>query len=182
MPMKIHPSSDVQSKNIGPDTEVWQFTIILPGATIGDHCNINSHCFIENDVIIGNRVTVKCGVYIWDGITIEDNVHIGPNVTFTNDIYPRSKHKFEISKTVLKRGASIGGNSSIIGGITIGEFALIGAGSVVTNSIPNNTLWYGSPARQKAYVCDCGHKLDEALHCKSCNSDYKIVNECITKQ
>jgi UDP-2-acetamido-3-amino-2,3-dideoxy-glucuronate N-acetyltransferase len=180
--MKIHPTSDVQSNNIGADTVIWQFTIILPGATIGNNCNINSHCFVENDVHIGDGVTVKCGVYIWDGITVEDNVHIGPNVTFTNDLYPRSKHDFELSRTVLKKGASIGANSTIIAGITIGEYALIGAGSVVTKNVPNNTLWMGNPARQKAFVCDCGHKLDENLHCSHCNSDYLTANSRIIKK
>ncbi len=180
--MKIHPTSDVQTNKIGADTVIWQFTIILPGATIGNNCNINSHCFVENDVRIGDGVTVKCGVYIWDGITVEDNVHIGPNVTFTNDLYPRSKHDFELSRTVLKKGASLGANSTIIAGITIGEYALIGAGSVVTKDVPNNTLWMGNPARQKAFVCDCGHKLDEDLHCSHCNSDYRIDNSRIIKK
>ena len=180
--MKIHPSSDVQSKRIGADTVIWQFTIVLPGATIGLNCNINSHCFIENDVVIGNNVTVKCGVFIWDGITIEDDVHLGPNVTFTNDLYPRSKHDFNLSRTVVKQGASVGANTTIIAGNTIGEFAMVGAGSVVTKSIPNNTLWMGNPARQKAYVCNCGHKLDDVFHCKECNSDYSLVNESITKK
>jgi acetyltransferase-like isoleucine patch superfamily enzyme len=180
--MKIHPTSDVQSANIGADTQIWQYTIVLPGAVIGKNCNINSHCFIENAVRIGDNVTVKCGVYIWDGITIGDDVHIGPNVTFTNDLYPRSKHKFELSETVVKRGASLGANSTIITGITIGEFALIGAGSVVTKNIPNNTLWYGNPARQIGYVCNCGQKLDVSYHCNQCNSDYKIINDKIVKQ
>jgi UDP-2-acetamido-3-amino-2,3-dideoxy-glucuronate N-acetyltransferase len=179
--MGIHPTADVQSKKIGAETNIWQYTIVLPGASIGSNCNINSHCFIENDVIIGNNVTVKCGVYLWDGITIEDDVHIGPNVTFTNDLYPRSKHNFEISKTVIKKGASLGANSTILAGIIIAEFALIGAGSVVTKNIPNNTLWLGNPARQSANVCNCGHKLDEALHCKECNSDYIIVKGLIVK-
>jgi UDP-2-acetamido-3-amino-2,3-dideoxy-glucuronate N-acetyltransferase len=179
--MKIHPTADVQSKMIGTDTTIWQFTIVLPGASIGNNCNINSHCFIENDVLIGNNVTVKCGVYIWDGITIEDNAHIGPSVTFTNDLYPRSKHKFEISRTVVKQGASVGANATIIAGKTIGEFALIGAGSVVTKDVPNNTLWIGNPARQKAYVCNCGHKLDDNFHCAECNSDYSLVNSQIIK-
>jgi acetyltransferase-like isoleucine patch superfamily enzyme len=180
--MKTHPTSDVQSKRIGADSVIWQYTIVLPGAIIGNNCNINSHCFIENDVLIGNNVTIKCGVYLWDGITIEDSVHVGPNVTFTNDIYPRSKHKFEISKTIVKQGASLGANATIIAGVTIGEFALIAAGSVVTKNIPNNTLWKGNPARQTAYVCNCGQKLDEAFHCKKCNSDYRIINACIIKQ
>jgi len=180
--MKIHPLSDVQSENIGSGTVVWQYSVILPGAVIGSNCNINAHCFIENEVRIGNNVTVKCGVFIWDGITVEDNVHIGPNVTFTNDIFPRSKHDFELARTILKKGASIGANATIIAGHTIGEYALIGAGSVVTKDIPNNTLWAGNPARQKSFVCDCGHKLDEALHCSHCDADYRIVNERIVRK
>jgi UDP-2-acetamido-3-amino-2,3-dideoxy-glucuronate N-acetyltransferase len=180
--MKIHPTSDVQSKKIGANTTVWQFSIVLPGAAIGDNCNINSHCFIENNVSLGNNVTIKCGVYLWDGIYIEDNVFIGPNVTFTNDVYPRSKHEVEFAKTVVKCGASIGANATIIAGITVGEYALIGAGSVVTKNIPNNTLWIGNPARQKAYVCNCGQKLDEDLHCKKCNSVFTLVDNIIIKQ
>jgi UDP-2-acetamido-3-amino-2,3-dideoxy-glucuronate N-acetyltransferase len=180
--MKIHPLSEVQTKNIGDETMVWQHSIILPGAKIGNYCNINAFCFIENDVALGDYVTVKCGVFIWDGITIEDKVHIGPNVTFTNDLYPRSKHNFEIARTVVKQGASLGANATIIAGITIGEFALIGAGSVVTKNIPNNTLWLGNPARQKAYVCNCGQKLGEDLKCKECASEYELVNGSIIKK
>jgi UDP-2-acetamido-3-amino-2,3-dideoxy-glucuronate N-acetyltransferase len=180
--MKIHPSSEVQTIYIGDATMVWQHSVILPGAKIGNHCNINAFCFIENDVVIGDYVTVKCGVFIWDGITIEDKVHIGPNVTFTNDLYPRSKHNFELARTVVKQGASLGANATIIAGITIGEYALIGAGSVVTKNVPNNTLWIGNPARQRGYVCSCGHKLDENLKCKYCHSNYKLVNGCIVKQ
>ena len=179
--MKIHPTADVQSLKIGDDTLIWQFSIVLPGASIGNNCNINAHCFIENDVILGNNVTVKCGVFIWDGITVEDDVHIGPNVTFTNDLYPRSKHNFELARTVIKKGASLGANSTILAGITIGEYALIGAGSVVTKNVPDNTLWMGNPARQKGYVCDCGHKLDEKLHCKLCKSDYKVDSSRIIR-
>lgn len=170
--MKIHQTADVQTKTIGADTQVWQYTIILPQARIGNNCNINAFCFIENDVVIGDNVTVKCGVYIWDGITIEDNVHIGPAVAFTNDLYPRSKHNFKLERTTIKKGTSIGANSTLVPGITIEENALIGAGSVVTKNVSNNTLWLGNPARQVGYVCDCGHKLDESMHCIDCGSDY----------
>jgi len=138
----IHSLSDVQSKNIGKNTNIWQFCVILPNAKIGNNCNICSHCFIENDVKIGNNVTVKCGVQLWDGITIEDNVFIGPNVTFCNDKYPRSKcYPNEFLKTVVKKGASIGANATILPGVTIGENAMIAAGAVVTKNVEANTCY-----------------------------------------
>lgn len=145
--MNIHKLADVQSKNIGEGTTVWQFAIILPGAVIGKNCNINCHTFIENDVIVGNNVTLKSGVYVWDGITIEDNVFIGPNVTFVNDKYPKSKqYPAKFQSLLIKRGASIGANATILGGITIGEYAMIGAGSVVTKDVSAFSLVYGNPA------------------------------------
>ena len=143
----IHPQADVKSKNIGENTNIWQFCVVLEKAQIGKNCNICATCFIENDVRIGDNVTVKNGVYLWDGITIEDNVQIGPNVTFTNDKYPRAKQSFDIQKTIVKRNASIGGGSTILGGITIGENAMIGAGSLVTKNVPANELWFGNPAK-----------------------------------
>jgi UDP-2-acetamido-3-amino-2,3-dideoxy-glucuronate N-acetyltransferase len=143
----IHPLSDCLSKNIGNNTNVWQYVVVLSKAVIGDNCNICAHSFIENEVKIGNGVTVKCGVYLWDGITIEDNVQIGPNVTFTNDKYPRAKKTFELQKTLIKRNASIGAASTILGGVTIGENSMVGAGSLVTKDIPDNELWLGSPAK-----------------------------------
>jgi UDP-2-acetamido-3-amino-2,3-dideoxy-glucuronate N-acetyltransferase len=147
--MKIHPTSDVQSVNIGENTIIWQFCVILSRAKIGNNCNINCQVFIENDVVIGNNVTIKPGVQIWDGITIEDEVFIGPNATFTNDLKPRSKQYPEFFlKTIIKRGASIGANATILPGVTIGENAMIGAGSVVLNDIPANTIWVGNPAKQ----------------------------------
>jgi UDP-2-acetamido-3-amino-2,3-dideoxy-glucuronate N-acetyltransferase len=149
----IHPLSDVQTKKIGQNTRVWQYAVILPGAVIGDNCNINCHTFIENDVTIGNNVTVKSGVFLWDGVVVEDEVFIGPNVTFVNDKFPRSKQYPEsFQKTVIKKGASLGANATILGGITIGENAMIGAGSVVTKDVPANTLWVGNPARQIKHI------------------------------
>jgi UDP-2-acetamido-3-amino-2,3-dideoxy-glucuronate N-acetyltransferase len=145
---KIHPLADVQSLNIGENTTIWQFCVVLPKAVIGKNCNINCQVLIENDVIIGDNVTIKPGVQVWDGITIEDNVFIGPNATFTNDLFPRSKQypeKFE--KTLIKNGASIGANATILAGITVGANAMIGAGSVVTKNIPDNEVWMGNPAK-----------------------------------
>lgn len=165
----IHNLADVQSIKIGKDTKIWQFCVVLEHAEIGAECNINAHVFIENNVVIGDSVTIKSGVQLWDGITIEDNVFIGPNVTFTNDITPRSKqYPNAFLKTIIKKGASIGANSTILGGSNIGEYALIGAGSVVTKDIPNNELWYGNPALFKGYVCNCGNKCDTSLVCDNC--------------
>lgn len=146
---RIHPISDVQTQKIGKDSFVWQYTVILKDAVIGNNCNINCHVFIENDVVIGDNVTIKPGVQIWDGLRIEDNVFIGPNVTFTNDRYPRSKkYPEEFQHTILKKGASIGANATVLGGVTIGENAMIGAGSVVTKNVPSEELWVGNPAKK----------------------------------
>lgn len=145
----IHQLSDVQAKNIGINTNIWQFCVVLPKASIGSNCNICSHCLIENDVSIANNVTIKSGVQVWDGITIEDNVFIGPNVTFTNDKTPRSKNYPEhFLKTIIKKGASIGANSTILPGIIIGEGAMIGAGSVVTRSVAPFSTVVGNPAKE----------------------------------
>lgn len=165
----IHKLADVQSSNIGDNTNIWQFCVVLKNAVIGNNCNINAGVLIENDVVIGNNVTIKSGVQIWDGITIEDNVFIGPNVTFTNDFLPRSKqYPKAFLQTVIKEGASLGANSTIVGGITIGEYAMIGAGSVVTKDIGTQELWYGNPAQRKGFVCKCGQKCDESLICNEC--------------
>lgn len=144
----IHPLSDVQSKNIGENTNIWQFCVILKNAKIGSNCNICSHVFIENDVKIGNNVTIKNGVQLWDGVEIEDNVFIGPNVTFCNDRYPKSGNKnFKLEKILIKKGASIGANSTILPGVTIGEESVVGAGSVVTKDIPPNVTAIGNPCK-----------------------------------
>src|SRR5687767_681714 len=124
--MKIHPSADVQSSHIGEGTFVWQFAVILKDAVIGKNCNINCHTFIENDVILGDNVTVKSGIYIWDAIRIEDDVFLGPNVVFTNDLRPRSKTPVKYPVTTIKRGASIGANSTILAGVTVGKYAMTG--------------------------------------------------------
>lgn len=149
----IHPLSDVMSTTIGQKTKVWQYSVILPKAVIGENCNICAHTLIENDVVIGNNVTVKSGVYIWDGITLKDNVFIGPCVTFTNDKKPRSKqYPDKFPKTVVEEGASIGANATLLPGITIGKNALVGAGAVVTKNIPENAIVVGNPAVIKGYV------------------------------
>ncbi len=165
----IHKLSDVMSKNIGTDTNIWQFCVVLQDAVIGNNCNINANVLIENDVKIGDSVTIKSGVQIWDGITLEDSVFVGPNVTFANDSNPRSKqYPSEFLKTIIKKGSSLGANSTILGGVTVGEFAMIGAGSIVTKDVATQELWYGSPAKFQGYVCKCGNKCDEELICSTC--------------
>ena len=144
----IHPLADVQSLNIGKGTRIWQFCVILSQAKIGNNCNICAQVLIENDVIIGDNVTVKSGVQIWDGARIEDNVFIGPNVTFTNDMYPKSQNKdFECKGITLRKGCSIGANTTLLPGIEIGENSLVGAGSVVSKSVPAGEIWVGNPAK-----------------------------------
>lgn len=148
MSATIHMLSDVQSVSIGKGTDVWQFCVILKGAQIGEDCNICAHCFIENDVVIGDRVTIKSGVQIWDGLRIEDDVFIGPNVTFTNDKYPRSKqYPDAFAQTHIHQKVSIGANSTILPGITIGKGARIGAGAVVTKDVAPGITVVGNPAR-----------------------------------
>ena len=148
-----HNTADVQSKKIGDNTNVWQYVVILTGAVIGDNCNICSHCFIENDVVVGNDVTVKAGVQLWDGTVIENNVFIGPNVTFSNDKYPRSKeYPSSFPQTVIKYGASIGAGAVILPSITIGSKSMVGAGAVVTRNVPDNAIVVGNPAKIVGYV------------------------------
>jgi UDP-2-acetamido-3-amino-2,3-dideoxy-glucuronate N-acetyltransferase len=169
----IHPLSDVQSKNIGQDTFVWQFVIILKEAVIGNRCNINCNVFIENDVVIGDDVTIKPGVQIWDGVTIADKVMIGPNVTFTNDRIPISKNKqYKNEKTIINESVSIGANSTILCGIEIGAKTLIGAGSVLTKSTAPYTVWYGNPAVHKGYITDDSCLLDLDLKNRKTGEEY----------
>jgi len=151
--MNIHPLSDVQSKSIGLNTRIWQFSVVYEGAIIGGDCNICAHTLIESDVIIGNNVTIKSGVYIWDGIRIENNVFIGPCVAFTNDKKPRSKvYPDSFAKTIIKKNASIGANATILPGIILGENCMVGAGAVVTKDVPNGAVVVGNPARIIKYI------------------------------
>ena len=174
----IHELSDVQTKNIGEGTTIWQFVVILKNAKIGNNCNINASVFIENDVKIGNKTTIKSGVQIWDGITVEEDVFIGPNVTFTNDLFPRSKkHPTSFSKTIIMKGASIGANATILAGNVIGNYALIGAGSVVTKDVGDNELWVGNPAKKIGFVTDEGDVLDLQLISKDNKRKYRWNNK-----
>lgn len=158
----IHPLADVQSTHIGRNTYVWQYSIILRGAELGDHCNINCHTFIENDVKVGDYVTVKAGVYLWNGLKVEDYVFIGPNVTFTNDKWPRSKQYPEtFQSTLIRHHASIGAAATVLGGVTIGEYAIVGAASVVTKNVPARSLVLGQPAQVVGWVNEDGTAMEQ---------------------
>lgn len=173
----IHNLADVASQNIGDDTKIWQFVVVLARARIGANCNICANVLIENDVVIGDNVTVKSGVQLWDGVRVADNAFIGPNVTFTNDLVPRSKSFPDaFVQTIVGKGASIGANSTIVAGNTIGDYALIGAGSVITHDVPPFTVWYGVPARHRGYVTEAGELIGLDLLSKSTGRRYLYRN------
>jgi acetyltransferase-like isoleucine patch superfamily enzyme len=173
----IHPKAIVETKKIGEGTKIWAFSHILPGTSIGKSVNIAEHCFVENNVKIGNDVTIKCGVFIWDGIIIEDHVMLGPSATLTNDLYPRSKNvNYKQLNTIFKKGCSIGANATILAGVKIGEYSMVGAGAVVTKDIPDFAIVYGNPASIKDYICVCGNKMifnkNDKYSCQ-CGKTYK---------
>jgi len=156
----VHPNALLESTRVGPGTRVWAFAHVLPGAVIGRDCNVCDHVFVENDVVVGDRVTMKCGIQLWDGLRVEDDVFLGPNVTFTNDRYPRSKQHLErYPETVVKRGASIGANATILPGVIIGAGAMVGAGAVVTRNVPPNAVVVGNPARIVRYTVEAASSL-----------------------
>ena len=181
----VHERAWVESDNIGKNTRIWAFTHIMKNVKIGNNCNIGEHCFIENGVIIGDDVTVKNGISLWDGIIIENKVFLGPNSVFTNDIRPRSKsYNYTISKTIIKEGASIGANATVIGGIELGQYCMIGAGSVVTKNVPDFALIYGNPAKIKGYACECGKRLqftNDVAVCE-CGKKYEKKKKIIIRK
>ena len=149
----VHPSGICETTSVGARTRIWAFAHILPGAVIGSDCNICDHVFIENDVRIGDRVTIKSGVQLWDGVELADDVFVGPNVTFTNDRLPRSRQiQAKVETTRVGTGASLGANSTILPGLTIGMRAMIGAGAVVTKDVPPNAIVFGNPATIRGYT------------------------------
>jgi len=170
-----------QGATIGKGTRIWAFAHIVKGAVIGEDCNICDHTFIEGQVRIGNRATIKCGVYLWDGLTLEDDVFIGPAAVFTNDYRPRSRKQLKAApQTVLKEGSTVGANSTTLPGLTIGRWAMVGAGAVVTRNVPDFALVRGNPARVVGWVCPCGEKLTQAsgvrLNC-GCGRAFEKVAE-----
>ncbi len=148
-----HPEGCVESSEVGAGTRVWAFAHILKGARVGADCNICDHTFIEGGAVVGDRVTVKCGVQLWDGVTLEDDVFVGPNATFTNDPFPRSgRQPAEFTRTLVRRGASIGANATLLAGVTVGAEAMVGAGAVVTRDVPARAIVMGNPAVVTGFV------------------------------
>lgn len=171
----FHPKSLVDSKKaVGAGTCVWAFAHVMKGAKVGRDCNIGDHSFIESGAVVGDRVTVKNGVSVWNGVTLEDDVFAGPNAAFTNDLWPMSRNPgFTLTRTRVKQGASIGANSTIVCGATLGRYSLVGAGSTVTRDVPDYAICYGNPARVKGYVCRCRQKLDFSKNKASCRCGLK---------
>ena len=173
-----HPLALVDSEQVGRGTRVWAFSHVMQGARIGRECNIGEHCYIEGKVIIGDQVVVKNGVDLWNGVRLEHRVFVGPNAVFTNDRFPRSKVFRRILPTTVGEGASIGANATILCGVRIGKYAVVGAGAVVTRDIPNFVIAAGNPARPRGYVCQCGAKLDfpsSKTRCR-CGASYRLRN------
>ena len=157
----VHPNALVESSEIGAKTRIWAFAHVLKNVKIGDDCNLCDYVYVESGVTIGNRVTVKNGISLWEGLTIEDDVFLGPNCVFTNDMFPRSKaHHAEFLKTLLKKGASVGANATILCGITLGRYCMIGAGAVVTKSVPDFACMVGNPAKRLYWISKTGERLD----------------------
>jgi len=161
----IHPTAIVESSDVGEGTRIWHFVHIREGARIGRNCNIGKGVYVDTGVVIGNNVKIQNFATLYRGVVIEDDVFIGPAVVFTNDLYPRAFiwGDEKIVETKVRRGASIGANSTIVCGVEIGEYAMVGAGSVVTKSIPPHALVYGNPARLRGFVCYCGRKLESVV-------------------
>jgi UDP-2-acetamido-3-amino-2,3-dideoxy-glucuronate N-acetyltransferase len=183
-----HPTAVIdQGAIIGSGVNIWHFSHIMPNAKIGDHCNIGQNVFIASGVVLGSNVKVQNNVSIYDGVTCQDDVFLGPSVVFTNVLNPRStvNRKNEFRKTVVKKGASIGANATIVCGYNIGFCAFVGAGSVVTKEVPDYALVAGNPARQIGWMSENGNKLtfgnDSLAICKETGQEYKLTNNIVTR-
>jgi acetyltransferase-like isoleucine patch superfamily enzyme len=170
MSVFIHATADVNEQaEIGNNTKIWNFAQVREYAKIGENCIVSKNAYIDTGVIIGDNVKIQNNVNVYKGVTIEDDVFLGPSMTFTNDKNPRAVNPdWEITKTIVKKGASIGANATIVCGITIGEYAMVGAGAVVTKDVLPYTLVVGNPAKPIGFVCKCGSRTNEAALCEKC--------------
>jgi acetyltransferase-like isoleucine patch superfamily enzyme len=190
-----HPTALVETRQIGRGTRIWAFAHVMAGAVIGENCNVGDHCFIEAGAVVGNHVTIKNGNMIWEGVTLEDGVFVGPGVCLTNDRYPRSarlpqaRERYQdrgwLVPTRVKTGASLGAAAVILPGVTIGEYALVAAGAVVTYDVPPYTVVAGNPARPRGWVCQCGLPLyvqDEKAQCNNCGRRFTLHNGALERR
>lgn len=181
----VHPKAMVESKQIGDGTRIWAFSHVMKDVSIGENCNVGEHCFLETGARVGSNVTIKNGNMIWEGVTLEDGTFVGPGVFFTNDLYPRSPRLPEararyqgkgwLVRTLVQQGASIGAGAVLLAGVTVGSFAMVGAGTVVTKDVRPHALVVGTPARMIGWVCECGHPLvfeQERAKCSECGTPY----------
>lgn len=174
----VHPNALCESDDVGSGTRVWAFAHVMAGASVGDDCNIGGHCFVEDGAVIGSGVTVKNGVSVWRGVTLEDRVFVGPNAVFTNDDRPRAEVKrgpTELLPTLVREGATLGANATVVCDITVGSYAFVGAGSVVITDVLDHALVVGNPARQIGWACRCGRSLPDALAC-TCGRAYEATS------
>lgn len=183
MAIFIHETAEVSSEAlIGEDTQIWNQAQVREGAKVGERCILSKNVYIDKDVIIGNRVKIQNNVSVYHGVTVRDDVFVGPSVTFTNDMYPRAfSEDWTVTETVIGRGASLGAGSTIRCGITIGEYAMVGAGSVVTKDVPDYVLVVGNPARKTGWVCRCGRQLRDKMVCANCGSRYRTVGDVLER-
>jgi UDP-2-acetamido-3-amino-2,3-dideoxy-glucuronate N-acetyltransferase len=175
----VHPQGLCESDRVGPRTRIWAFAHVLPGAEVGADCKIGDHAFVEGGAKLGNRVTVKNAVLVWDRVTVEDEVFLGPNMVFTNDLAPRvgfKKSRDQLLPTLVRRGATIGANATVLSGTTIGQHAFVAAGAVVVRDVPAHALVAGNPARRIGWMCVCGQRLGTDLAC-ACGRRYRLVDE-----
>ena len=178
--VQVHRLALCESSDVGPRTRVWAFAHVMEGAVIGADCNVCGHAFVEGGARIGDRVTIKNNVMVWDRVTVEDEVFLGPNAVLTNDRTPRAAAPPEdrvLIPTLIRRGATIGANATILCGLTIGRWAFVGAGAVVTHDVPDHVLVYGNPARPHGFMCRCGRKLTPELACAVCGAVYDPMEE-----
>ena len=173
----VHALALCESDDVGPRTRVWAFAHILPGARVGADCNVGDHAFVEGGAVVGDGVTIKNGVLLWSGVTVEDGAFLGPGAVFTNDAGPRApypKGPAGWRATLVRRGATVGANATVLSGLTIGRWAMVGAGAVVTADVPDHGLVVGNPARQAGWACECGRTLPERLAC-ACGRSYRLT-------
>jgi UDP-2-acetamido-3-amino-2,3-dideoxy-glucuronate N-acetyltransferase len=173
----VHALALCESDDVGPRTRVWAFAHVLAGARIGADCNVGDHAFVEGGAVVGDGVTIKNGVLLWSGVTVEDDVFLGPGAVFTNDAGPRAPYPKGPAgwlATRVRRGATVGANATVLPGLTIGRWAMVGAGAVVTADVPDHALVVGNPARQAGWACRCGRALPDGLAC-ACGRSYRLA-------